>query len=404
MGGRRGSGAPRLDRLGVRMEAARRIRNAVAEVSLLRQAVEANPVLETALAEVKSVQSRRFSGTYADLLAGGPYRAAARFFLDELYSDKDYAQRDAQFSRIAGAIEKLFPAQVVDTAVAMAELHAVTEELDQAMALAWLGQADERLSLARRYIMAWREVGRRSDRENQLSVVMAMGEEMDRLTHLSGLRMMLRMMRGPATAAGLRSLQRFLETGFDTFAAMAKSKGGTDAVPGHHQGPRELADPDAVRRRTCRLRDRTGARLGTSPLTRSAGYRKMAGKESPMEKYWLKSYPEGVPHDVDPGQYRSLTQLLEESFKKNAARPFSVCMERWMTYGQLDDVLRRAGRLVAGPGTGAGRARGHHVAEHSAVCRDDGGRAARRLYLCERQSVVHGPRAGTPAAGTRARP
>ena len=210
------------------MEAARKIRNAVAEVSLLRQAVEANPVLQTALAEVKSVQSRRFAGTYADLLAGGPYRGAARFFLDELYSDKDYAQRDAQFSRIASAIEKLFPAQVVDTAVAMAELHAVTEELDQAMALAWLGQADDRLSLARRYILAWHEVGRRSDRENQLSVVMAMGEEMERLTRHAGVRMMLRMMRGPAAAAGLGSLQRFLESGFDTFSAMAKSKDGAD--------------------------------------------------------------------------------------------------------------------------------------------------------------------------------
>jgi hypothetical protein len=32
-----------------------------------------------------------------------------------------------------------------------------------------------------------------------------------------------------------------------------------------------------------------------------------------MEKYWLKSYPEGVPHEVHPEQYRSLTQLLEES-------------------------------------------------------------------------------------------
>lgn len=193
---------------------------------MLRQAVEANPVLGTALAEVKAVQSRRFSGTYADLLAGGPYQAAARFFLDELYSDKDYAQRDTQFSRIAGALEKLFPAQVVDTAVAMAELHAVTEELDQAMALAWLGQAEEGMTLARRYILAWREVGRRPDREKQLSVVMAMGEELERLTRHAGLRMMLRMMRRPASASGMGSLQRFLESGFDTFSAMAKSKGG----------------------------------------------------------------------------------------------------------------------------------------------------------------------------------
>src|SRR6266540_1389753 len=69
-----------------------------------------------------------------------------------------------------------------------------------------------------------------------------------------------------------------------------------------------------------------------------------------MEKYWLKSYPEGVPHDVHPEQYRSLTQLLEESFKKNAARPFSVCMERWMTYGQLDELSAALGAWLQAQG------------------------------------------------------
>jgi acyl-CoA synthetase (AMP-forming)/AMP-acid ligase II len=56
-----------------------------------------------------------------------------------------------------------------------------------------------------------------------------------------------------------------------------------------------------------------------------------------MEKSWLESYPEGVPHDIDPSQYQSLSQMLEESFRKNAHRPFSVCMERWMSYQQLDE-------------------------------------------------------------------
>jgi acyl-CoA synthetase (AMP-forming)/AMP-acid ligase II len=57
-----------------------------------------------------------------------------------------------------------------------------------------------------------------------------------------------------------------------------------------------------------------------------------------MDKFWLKSYPPGVPHEIDPGQYRSLTHLLEESFRKNATRPFSVCMDRWMSYRELDDL------------------------------------------------------------------
>jgi hypothetical protein len=210
------------------MEAARKIRSAVAEVELLRQALEASPALRDALAQVKRVQSRRFAGTYADLLAGGPYAAAAQFFLVELYSDKDYAERDAQFARIAGAIEKLFPRQVAATAVALAQLHALTEELDQAMALAWLAQVDGEASDSSRYVAAWREVGRRSDREDQLRVVLGIGQEMARLTRTAGLRMMLKMMRGPAAAAGLGALQRFLEFGFDTFAAMARRTGAVE--------------------------------------------------------------------------------------------------------------------------------------------------------------------------------
>ena len=55
-----------------------------------------------------------------------------------------------------------------------------------------------------------------------------------------------------------------------------------------------------------------------------------------MEKIWLKSYPPGVPHDVKPEQYRSVAHLLEESFRKHASSPFSVCMDQWMTYGELE--------------------------------------------------------------------
>ena len=55
-----------------------------------------------------------------------------------------------------------------------------------------------------------------------------------------------------------------------------------------------------------------------------------------MNKPWLQSYPEGVAHTVDTEQFSSLNQLLEDSFRKNASKPFSVCMDRWMSYGELD--------------------------------------------------------------------
>ncbi|MBG6072975.1 MULTISPECIES: AMP-binding protein [unclassified Polaromonas] len=62
-----------------------------------------------------------------------------------------------------------------------------------------------------------------------------------------------------------------------------------------------------------------------------------------MERHWLKSYPEGVPHDIQPEQFTSLSQLLEESFKAHADKPFSVCMDRWMSYRELDNLSAALG-------------------------------------------------------------
>jgi len=69
-----------------------------------------------------------------------------------------------------------------------------------------------------------------------------------------------------------------------------------------------------------------------------------------MEKPWLKSYPPDVPHEIDVSRYRSLTELLEESFKKNAAHPFSVCMDRWMSYRELDSASSALGAWLQARG------------------------------------------------------
>lgn len=69
-----------------------------------------------------------------------------------------------------------------------------------------------------------------------------------------------------------------------------------------------------------------------------------------MEKIWLKSYPPGVPHDVKPEQYRSVAHMLEESFRKNASSPFSVCMDQWMSYGELDRLSGAMGAYLQGLG------------------------------------------------------
>ncbi len=190
-------------------------------VSLLRHSRATDPLLDAACLEVKRFQAQRFRATYADLLHSPRYQRAAQFFLAELYGDKDYAQRDQQFARIANTIARLFPAAVVETAAALAEVHALTEKLDDLMARQWLVTAAP--SLPARYIQCWRKVADRAARQQQLQVVLRLGRELDRLTRMRGLRSLLKMMRAPAAAAGLSSLQNFLEAGFDAFADMKGS-------------------------------------------------------------------------------------------------------------------------------------------------------------------------------------
>lgn len=206
------------------MDAKSIIRDTVASVSTLRDEAQAHAGLSQALSEIKHFQARRFAATYADLLQSEHFKHAAHFFLDELYCDKDFTARDAQFARIAGALERMFPPQVVQTAVALARLHGMTEALDLAMAKQWLQSPG--IGETQRYIQAWRAVGRRHDRAYQLSTTLEVGSALDRLTRKPGLRMMLRMMRRPANLAGLGALQKFLEMGFDTFEAMSRNGGG----------------------------------------------------------------------------------------------------------------------------------------------------------------------------------
>ena len=86
--------------------------------------------------------------------------------------------------------------------------------------------------------------------------------------------------------------------------------------------------------------------------------RAMIGDKKNMDKFWLKSYPPGVPAEIDFNQYQSLVQLLDESFKKFANRNAYACMGKFLTYAQLDVMSKR----VAGWLQSKGLAKGARVA------------------------------------------
>jgi hypothetical protein len=192
------------------------------QVEAERSARAADPDWAARVVALKAYQHARFARTHADLLADPRHSAAARFFLDDLYGPQDFAERDAQFARIVPALVRLFPAEVVATVDSLAALHALSESLDSRMARLLPAPSVD----AEAYRHAWQATGRRADRERQIELVLGLGRQLEHYTRNRLLGASLHLMRGPARAAGLGSLQAFLERGFDTFAGLNRNPGG----------------------------------------------------------------------------------------------------------------------------------------------------------------------------------
>jgi long-chain acyl-CoA synthetase len=69
-----------------------------------------------------------------------------------------------------------------------------------------------------------------------------------------------------------------------------------------------------------------------------------------MDRFWLQSYSKGVPAEIDFTQYGSLVQLLEEAFCNHAQRHAYVCMDKFLTYREVDVLSNRLGAWLQSTG------------------------------------------------------
>ena len=68
------------------------------------------------------------------------------------------------------------------------------------------------------------------------------------------------------------------------------------------------------------------------------------------ERPWLSAYPGGVPADIDVSPYPSLVHLMEESFRKFAARPAYSFMGKELSYAQTDSLSQAFAAYLQGLG------------------------------------------------------
>ena len=73
-----------------------------------------------------------------------------------------------------------------------------------------------------------------------------------------------------------------------------------------------------------------------------------------MDKVWLKSYPAGVPAEIDVNQYASVREVLEESCAKYGSRRAYSCMGRAITFAELDALSAAFGAFLQARGLAKG--------------------------------------------------
>ncbi|MBL8517967.1 MAG: AMP-binding protein [Betaproteobacteria bacterium] len=60
-----------------------------------------------------------------------------------------------------------------------------------------------------------------------------------------------------------------------------------------------------------------------------------------MERIWLKSYPEGIPTEIDPKAFVSIKDMLAKSCERFAPRPAFTCMDKSLTFAEVNRMSRQ---------------------------------------------------------------
>ena len=198
------------------MDHSERLLRAAAQVASLRAGIANDRRLRGWSMALKQWQAGRLAATHADLLGEPRYRSAARFFLDDLYGAKHFAQRDIELAHVIPTLARRLPDGALATLADAVELDALSERLDEAMAGS-LRRDDAAGIDEAAYAEAYRGSASRAEREHQLDLVLAIGRSLDRLVRGPLLGTLLAAMAGPARLAGVPTMHDFLVRGFRAF-------------------------------------------------------------------------------------------------------------------------------------------------------------------------------------------
>lgn len=164
-------------------------------------------------------QQDRLATTFEDLINQPAYRPAVTFFLTELYGGLDFRERDQDIHKVMHVMQRFLPDKALYIMSEAFELQAISLQFDMEMARHMNRQGCHQLDM-NAYCEVYRACNDKPGRERQILLIRKLGYDLDRLQRKPMVNVLVRLLRGPAHAAGFGALQEFLETGLNSFRAM----------------------------------------------------------------------------------------------------------------------------------------------------------------------------------------
>jgi len=178
------------------------------------------------LENLQAWQRKRLAVSYADLIGQKRYRPAGEFFLNELYGGLHFRERDQEVEKVLPVMIRTLRDDMIRVLAEAFDLQGLSLELDLCMVRVWQQAGWPDLD-EQSYGTIYRRCGQAAERSRQIELIRQLGLELNELVHHRLVLMLVRLLRGPARAAGFGLLQGFLEAGLNAFQRMGD---GTEFV------------------------------------------------------------------------------------------------------------------------------------------------------------------------------
>jgi len=176
--------------------------------------------LSQQLIQLTNWQSERLKQTHQDLYQSPGYTLGLQFLLSDLYSAKDFSDRDRDLERIFPKIIKLLPKSIVDTVGLLVELNLLTKTLDYQLTQTIFEKLNHSVVDEQNYCDGYRHCNNQVQRNHQIQLISEVGKKLDRYARSSVINFSLKITEAPAEMAGLEALHSFIMQGFSAFHSM----------------------------------------------------------------------------------------------------------------------------------------------------------------------------------------